>query len=166
MSKFKIEKVSVVTAKSGTVYRKLNLEDESGNPVEAVAFSTFSQYSNLLEGKEVEGVLEGKEYNGKTSYTLKDAPRGSGGGNKAGFSKEMMETKSKSIEVAQGRKDDSIKMSSTFRDASIITVELLKIDPKLNWKETWLENRRWLYSNYENTTVNAYPDNVLDKPPF
>jgi hypothetical protein len=71
--------------------------------------------------------------------------------------------KTESIERAQKNKEDAIKLSSTFRDATLLTVAMLeKETEKLTSdqvKHGWLHWRSWLLQQYDN-------DSHDNAPPF
>ncbi len=68
-----------------------------------------------------------------------------------------MASKEKSIEKAQNRKEDSIQVAGTARDATLITVALMSRAPAsltpaeldIAWKKRWLDVRQWLWNNYD-----------------
>ena len=61
--------------------------------------------------------------------------------------RQMQETKAGFIAKAQDRKDDSIRLSSAGRDATlIITTFFPKLDSPEVIRKTWLQWREWLYN--------------------
>lgn len=63
--------------------------------------------------------------------------------------------KAESIQRAQKNKEDAIKLSSTFRDATLLTVAQctpesgFHVEPE-SMKKTWLYWRSWLLQQYDN----------------
>ena len=79
-----------------------------------------------------------------------------GGGRKGLDMGAAVAMKQQGIEKSQDRKDESIKTSSTARDATLI-LTALGID-KLEdseWQPRWLDIRNWLVENYD------LPDNQI-----
>ena len=61
--------------------------------------------------------------------------------------RQMQETKAGFIKVAQDNKNDSIRLSSANRDATIlITTFFPKLDSPEVIRKTWLTWREWLYN--------------------
>ena len=61
--------------------------------------------------------------------------------------RQMQETKAGFIKVAQDNKNDSIRLSSAGRDATlIITTFFPKLDSPEVIRKTWLTWREWLYN--------------------
>lgn len=153
--------VQELTSQAGNKYKKFNIKDEKGVVTnDVVAFPYYSHYAEIVSGAVVEAVVKEKDYNGRISYSLVD---GNLGPKPASFGAKAQEVKAKTIEKAQERKDESIKsaqerkesaiaISSTARDATLIVTTFYK---DLNYeeiKDKWLQWRRWLLNNFENTT--------------
>lgn len=176
MSKYKISNVTVETSKNtGKNYRRFDAVDETGAEFTGVAaFDSFSQYGNLLNDSTVEGTLETKEYKGRPSYTLKDAYKGNGGGNKAGFSQEMFNKKNENIKDAQENKNHAIMVSSTFSSATAITVALIEKGEVLpaDWEVSWTKTRHKLvklWNDLEQAKQPSgadYPKSLEEEIPF
>ncbi len=148
MAKYTIGKVEIVTAQSGKEYKKVNVKDESGKITEkASAWPDYADYSKLVTGGLVEGVLTTKgQYTNLTNGNLGAKPAAFGGGAKA------METKAANIKVAQERKEGAIEISATARDATLIVTTFYKDLKPEEIKKQWIYWRRWLLNNWDNTT--------------
>ena len=91
--------------------------------------------------------------------------------------RQMQETKAGFIKVAQDNKNDSIRLSSAGRDATlIITTFFPKLDSPEVIRQTWLTWREWLFNRMGETpqpdkepfrTMNApaHEDNDPNWPP-
>lgn len=153
--------VQELTSQAGKQYKKFNIKDEKGVVInDVVAFPFFSHYSEIVSGAVVEAVVKEKDYNGRTSYSLVD---GNLGPKPASFGAKAQEVKIEAIKKAQDRTNESVKsaqerresaiaISSTARDATLIVTTFYK---DLNYeeiKDKWLQWRRWLLNNFDNTT--------------
>ncbi len=107
----KINWMEKKTSSTGNEYIRATITNEQGVEMKDVAiFSSFKGFAELAPGHDVEGTIETKDYNGKPSYSLKNAPSANGGG---GFKrnpavvtaavKEAQERKEQSISKAQDR---------------------------------------------------------------
>ena len=121
----------------------INKLDKKTNQVVFVNFDT------LMPGSDIEGELwrnpAGKAY---LFAPKPQAPVRTGG---AGI-KAAVEAKARSIEHSQDRKDNSIQLSSTFRDATLLTVASInQLDEPMNpdeIKKAWLNWRKWLMEQF------------------
>lgn len=95
------EKVSA----KGNKYKRIRIE---GNDNELACFSTFSKYSEVIAGAQVDGLIKEKDFNGKKSYTLEDENKPKVGGFGGIGVKAAQERKADMIEKAQDRKSESI----------------------------------------------------------
>jgi len=147
--------VDVMTSKAGKEYKKFNVRKEDGTIVNGVvAFPFYSLYASIVSGAVLEGIIKEEEYNGGKSYKLADGNLGPKPASFGGGAKNM-ELKAKNIEKAQDRKEDGIMISSTARMATEMVLALKgTVDGPENvaeFKEAWLEWRKWFVQNWENT---------------
>lgn len=154
-------KVETVTASTGTVYKSFDVKDEQGNITKYVkAFSFYAQYNDIGSGAVVEGELENRPYKGKPSYSLVNAK----GVAKPKAQPTPMSDISSNVAKAQDRKDESIMISSTARDATAILIALLAKEGTPDWRAKWLDIRYWLVKNWENTHQLKIAGTDLDYP--
>jgi len=153
--RYKITELTQKIGSNGKPFAKTKLQDESG-----VLFNVniFEQPFMLAVGQE----LEGSVYTNDKGYTnFKAGSANSSTTPKTGFGQANMQQKAESIKIAQERKDESIKTSSTFRDATLIAVEFFKKNPdmtELEFNSKWLSIRKWLWENFEyDETGNSIP---------
>ena len=145
--------VQSLTSAKGNNYKKFSVKDEKGVVTQDIcAFTSYGAFGGLTEGATVEGLISEKEYNGRKSYSLVDGnlgakPQGFGGGFGAG----AMKAKTESITKAMDRKEDSIMISSTARDATLILSTFFK--ETQDYQTKWLQIRAWLVTQWENTTA-------------
>jgi hypothetical protein len=133
----------ICTIKEGTQ----TITDVSVNRVNKKG-ETFPNFDGIIPGAEIECEIW-KSPTGKTYMFAprpQSAPRGGGAGIKV-----AMAEKAKAIEHSQDRKDNSIQLSSTFRDATILTAAQMKGSE--NWsneevQEKWKMWRTWLMEQF------------------
>jgi hypothetical protein len=140
-------------AKSGKVYAIAQVKNESGAMFENVTiFGDTPGFAELKVGSVIEGDLLANDFNNKKGWKIQVAdakPMRSPSGMTA-----AVREKSKNIEHAQDRKDESIQKSSTFRDATMITVALLnahaagKVIDEADVKKDWESWRQWLDTKF------------------
>ena len=110
---------------------------------------TFPNFDGIIPGADIEGELW-KSPAGK-NYLFAPRPQAAPRTGNAGI-KAAVEAKAKSIERSQDRKDNSIQLSATFRDATILTdVSVRSTGQDLSRdeiKQIWLEWRAWLMSQF------------------
>lgn len=118
----------------------------------------FPNYDAIVDGADVEGTLWTSP-NGK-KYLFAPKPKSTGNSKNYGAITKAMERKEDSIEKFQDNKEMSIKVSSTFRDATMLTIASFegKQPTEREMKEQWLKWRVWLYENWNN--VMAYPTEI------
>jgi hypothetical protein len=168
--------VNDAISSKGNKYKKFNVRDEAGTIFnDACSFESMSQYSKIVPGAVIEGYLKEKDWQGKKSYTLEDGnlgpkPMGFGGGAKAMEAKakgieQAQERKDVSIKGAQDRKESAIEISATARDATLIVTHFYPTLTTEEIKVKWLHWRRWLLTNWDNTTgvdLTSHGDPVPD----
>lgn len=113
-------------------------------------------FDSIVEGANIEGVLTKNE---KGYWSLKSALTPPKFYKKPDIA-QAQETKHQHIQEAQDNKEMSIKVSSTFRDATMLTIASFegKQPTEREMKEQWLKWRVWLYENWTNVT--AYPTEI------
>lgn len=152
------------TSAKGASYMKATLTDETGAQHENVTiFSSFPNFSNIRPGEKISGFLKVNDYKGQTTYSL-DVERTQGWGRQTNVKQAAvaaaMEKKQENIEKTLDRKDESYKISSTFRDATLLTVAQLQGNGSglEQYKTVWITWRDWLWKNHDKDS--------LDMPPF
>ena len=125
----------------GTQFKALTIEGES-KPVNI--FSFHSKYESIVEGDEVE-----LEQNGQWKNVIDPQKGPSGGG--GSWSAGAQNKKTEAIGKAMDKKEESIKISSTARDATLIAIHLgTKLDVSAeDFKEQWTYWRTWLLKNWD-----------------
>lgn len=166
--KFTITKFEPSTSAAGKAYARTSLKNDAGTLYENVTiFGSHPGYIDLKEGAFVEGELTPNDYKGRKGWKMQalvQAPAwATKGPAKSTNIATAMKKKEESIGKFQDNKNESIKISSTFRDATLITLAKLGhvgmdehgFDEKfmVEWK-TW---RNWLWNNYDVDT---------SEPPF
>jgi hypothetical protein len=134
--------------------------DENGIQNDKVSLwpSNWPNFRELKPGSDVLAELKIKQngkFTNKTLYPEKTdtrtAPRApSWAGGKSGAVAAAKET-SKNVAVAQENKQEGIKISSTFRDATLITIAFFAgaSFTEAAFKEKWMEVRNWLWKNFD-----------------
>lgn len=165
----------VITCKAVKTNKVLELENENGVLFKDVFVNSKfddqrTTFEGIREGSMLIGDITTSDWNGKEYKWLNSAkPQGSynNGTSKSKGIAQAQERKEQSIYASQERKSEDIKISSTFRDATIITAALMANEKGMpqaeilgNWKKTWVNTRKWLYDNYEN--FKGYPDDLPD----
>jgi len=147
--KYRIEWLERKTTSTGKQMAKVTLRDEQGVNIDGVTiWGDFQGFAQLAPGFDVEGDIVPKgEY--KTLYGPRTSSPKTGASN-------MMEKKTASIAASQERKENAIETSSTFRDATMLTVEWSANQRSLGTpanegeiKSKWQEFRSFLLANYE-----------------
>lgn len=133
-------------SKTGKSFAKLELKDEQGVIHSSVSvWSDFPNFENLAPGMQVDGELVKKgEYTNlvvaKTSYSPNYTPRANSGPTRAFAAAQ--EVKGKQIERSQEHKDNSIKVSSTMRDAVLLVTTFYR-DVTMSDKEIEEKVKVW-----------------------
>ena len=125
--------------------------DKNGNPTKLITlegrdkavmvFSFHSKFNSFSEGDEIELEQNGEYWN----IADPDKPQSTGGGSGA------QTRKTEAIGKAMDKKEESIKISSTARDATLISIHLgTKLDVSAeDFKEQWTYWRTWLLKNWD-----------------
>lgn len=164
----------VITCKAVKANKVLELENENGVLFKDVFVNSKfddqrTNFEGIREGSMLIGDITTSDYNGKEYKWLNSAkPQGSynNGMSKSKGIAQAQERKEQSIYASQERKSEDIKISSTFRDATLLTIAEMGATngQESNWQKRWLENRKWLYKNYDN--IDAYPSEDVTGGPF
>ena len=162
----------VISCKPAKANKVLEVENDSGVLFKDVFVNSKfddqrTTFEGIREGSMLIGDISVSDYNGKEYRWLNSAkPQGS---YNRGISKtqgiaQAQERKEQSIYQSQERKGEDIKISSTARDATMITVAVMGTNKDLDWRNHWVETRKWLYENWGNVT--AYPSEDISNAPF
>jgi len=154
--KYSILEIEKKSGKSGNSYFSalFKTQDEEGAEIKATSFDL----DNVKIGDVIEGdIIKNGNFN---NFKIKKEEVKKGVGAFSGV-KVAQERKQEMIEKSQDRKDDSIRNSSTFRDATILTqVWASKQTAFLTTEEIekkWIEFRNWLFSHYEVEITDTKP---------
>lgn len=148
--KYRIIASEVKETSTGKTYKRATVQDTNGASHEVSVWSDFPDYAKVEAHNEVEGTIR---ENGKYKNLVGDRPKTT----KKGFDATVaVAMKQEGIKRSQDRKEDSIKISGTARDATLITVALMQSGTvsAAMWKDKWLEVRDWLLENYDVATPN------------
>lgn len=111
-------------------------------------------FDSLVPGATVEGNLWQSPTSGKWAlYPPK--PQGAPGVQRGGGAIKAAEITKESVAHSQDRKEEGIKISSTFRDATLLTIEEAR-HTGLNEegiKIAWTKWRKWLLENYDKVDI-------------
>ncbi len=149
-----ILKIDIKTSAKGAQFGIATVKNEANAEFENVTiFGTFPEFTSLKAGSKVEGDLITNDYNGRKGWKLQGGAPGfkkSTGNNMA----KAVEAKQEGIKLAQENKQEAIKVSSTFRDATLLTIEWIKKSDipfmtKEDVQRQWLEWRAWLLKNFD-----------------
>lgn len=152
MAKYQIEWGELKPTSTGKQRFLATLKDEQGVVTDNVTlWGDFPDFATLAPGREVNGKISEKQngqYLNRTLYpetTYKTFTAKPSGIAKA------QETKRNDIAVAQDNKAESIKISSTFRDATLITISMFgdREADEVWFKQEWANWRQWLWQNYD-----------------
>ena len=124
--------------------------DKNQNPMKVVTFEGADKvvYVNSKYDSNYDSVVVGAEFeleqDGNFLKIKSDKPKKSG-------STYMEDRKQDGIKIAQENKQDGIKIASTFRDATLITLQELKKEDFLleDFKNQWNHWRAWLWEQYD-----------------
>lgn len=160
MEKIKILKIANKTTKNAKPYKMC--EVECGGEIRKVnIWSNFPDFANLQEGSIVMGkmTLDGAYWN--IAYEGQEKrPGGQSGAYKSHLIEKAQENKAQYIAKAQNNKEASIKVSSTMRDAVLLTIAekgdgVLSSEDMQEAIERW---RAWLWTHWDKEEK--------DYPPF
>jgi len=141
MSNFTIQSFEMRQTKAGKPMAIVSIKDEAGAVYENISvWSSHPDFNSLKEGLLTKGTIEDKIIGNKTYKNLNAGTVGPSG------IKSAMEMKSRGIEHAQDRKEDSIRAASIIRDSTILTAAFaqgkdVSID---DMKEVWTNWNVWL----------------------
>lgn len=143
--KYKLYKIERVRTTTGKDKADIVLD----NDVKATIWGDFPNFSTLEEGQDVEGdLIPAKD--SKYSPTLSPVRATTGGFKPSGGMNKMIKEKQEGIEKSQDRKEDSIKTSSSMRDAVQITLaELGNLKDHTEYESRVLYWRKWLLDNWD-----------------
>lgn len=148
--KYTVSTLEKKTAGSGKQYIKATVKDEQGVDHNVTIFSTFPNFDTITFDSVLDADMQ-IENDPKYGESKKLWPpkenRPAGGG-----MAKTMAVKSQNIEKAQERKEEGIRVSSTFRDASLITASMVHagiIRTEMDIKEEWRKWREWFWNNYD-----------------
>lgn len=152
---YTIEWIEEKTTSTNKPFRKMSLKDEAGvTTTEVSIWSDNPQYDKAI----LSGTLEGEITTNEKGYKNFQAPKGNlsryGGGNPGGAVKAANVT-AESVKKAQDKKETAIEISSTFRDATMITLAQFagkEFTPQ-QFQAQWQQWRKWLLANFSNNDV-------------
>lgn len=149
--KYTINWLEEKTTSTGKKKYDLTLDSEDGKQTSGITmWDSFPEFATLKPGSVISGDIVTKQNGQYTNVTIFPpkvvSPVKTGG---FGGAKVAMQEKAKNIEKAQGRKEDSIQISSTARDATILTTAELNGKTEQEIKEIWLKWRNWLIANWD-----------------
>lgn len=140
------------------------LVGEDGVKVENVTiWGNFPNFGTLMTGNDVEGTIQEKQngnYLNRTLYPIKPVNPPPGGAKRplnASITKAM-ETKREGIKEAQENRSEAVRIASTFRDATLITVSQMGTGGgDEGYQKNWLKWRSWLWQNWDVDETNEPP---------
>lgn len=124
--------------RAGAPYKLFTLEDGKRLSV----FNFDARYNDINVGTDVpdDSLVYDQQYD---NYKLKPLPKPAGGP-RSGFggqqAEALMEKKNNNVEAAQARKSDAIARAGAFRDATLVSLALLKDQPfptDVDFKREW-----------------------------
>lgn len=151
--KYTVKTLEKKTAGSGKPYIKATVVDGMDEEHNVTIFSTFPNFETITFDSVLEADMQ-TENDPKYGVSKKlwppkeNKPAGMGGG----MMGKVMAQKSEAIGKAQDRKEEGIRVSSTFRDASLITSSMVHgglLRTEMDIKEEWRKWREWLWNNYD-----------------
>ena len=132
-------------------------EDFNGKIYDKVSLWKGDWPTLTTETVEVMAEIKFTEKNGFKNVTLyPERTEGWGGGKKQPSvnMNKIMEKKQEGISASQDRKENSIKLAATMRDATLLTLEWIKQEnlvmppTEAEIKAKWTEWRKWLDQNF------------------
>lgn len=131
--KYKITNIKVKeNAYQGKSVADLDVIDISGAPFKGSMWSDFPNFSTMTFGIEFEADMVTKDKNGypsSTFYPIRPKPT-SGGANRGSQMTKVMETKDANVTKHMDRKEGSIQIAASQRDATL-------------WVTTFYEGKGW-----------------------
>jgi len=145
--KYSIQDLTEKEGKTGNKYHLATLREESEEGTESKV-SSFDLIGKK-DGDIVEGeIIQNGQY---LNFKIKKEYVAKTGGASAGI-KVAQERKQEMISKTMDRKEDSFKISATFRDATLLTVVWSQKTPfplSQEIEEKWVYFRKWLLKNYD-----------------
>lgn len=148
--KYTVTTLEKKVAGSGKPYIKATVKDGMDEEHNVTIFSTFPNFETITFDTVLEAEMQ-TENDPKYGISKKlwppkeNRPAGGGMG-------RVMEKKAEAIGKAQDRKEEGIRVSSTFRDASMIVASMVHgglLRTEMDIKEEWRKWREWLWNNYD-----------------
>lgn len=142
---------------AGKMKANATLRDVRGVEESVTIWGEFPGYANLRPGYKVTGVITSKA--DKNNRVWKSLQAGSVANSPLRSPtpvKSAAELTAKSVEKSIDRKEDNIRMASTFRDATVLTAEWMKNRfaaglscSTEEWQTEWKNIRNWLDNQYD-----------------
>ena len=151
---YTIQTVETKPTKTGKTYKILHLTSDDGFDLEGVkCWGNFPHYADLVAGYKVEGEIKEDKF-GKVleaKFATPNATRGNSGAYRAGQIEKAQATKQTYIRESQDAKFESIKVSSTMRDAVLCAIAEYqkKTNDLSSLEELILKWREWLWNNFD-----------------
>lgn len=114
---------------------------------------TFPRFDEIADGAQLEGNLWTSDSGKNYLFAPKAPTERRGGGNSKAIT-EAQDRKKGDIREAMDSKEYAIKVSGTARDATLITVELMKERKLDDWYTIWTEVREKLWAMYDRERTN------------
>lgn len=167
MQDLKINWVKATQTSTGKDKLDVSVTKGDGTTLDATIWAGFPNYASLAPGQTIQGKITSKDWKGKLYYSIQYDNPSTGTtaphtGNKTAVMEKMMDKKAGQIASAQDSKEHSIRLSSTMRDAVLITTTqishdgILSKDP-LVIKKMIKDWRNWLLTNWDVTTNDFSP---------
>lgn len=147
--KYTIQICATTESKNGKEYKKITTRETGDQSVSV--WPDFSQYKEVKEDAEIEGVIVQKD----KYFNLIDEKKNTAYVNRSGTIREAQERKAGQISEFQKAKEESIQLVSASRDATLIMVELMKKEEMTEdyIKEKWTDWRKWFLEKYNEPFV-------------
>lgn len=162
---YKILKIERKTTSTGKPMARVELLDINGQKHTGITmWADYPNFSTLDVNHSTEGDIVTKEKDGylnKTLYPARTNTLGTRPTRSPAAITKAMEKKAENIEKAQENRAEGVKVSATFRDATLISVEMIKqkgANFEDDLKQEWLKWRSWLWQNWDHKET--------DEPPF
>ena len=146
-----ITKVNSKTAANGNQYKQVFIDTKIQDKDMFNIFNDHTLYDSMSEGSTVDETLL---YINNGYLNLSDPDRGVRRAPNAGKTRQIAEaqkSKAEYVQQAQENKEESIKISSTARDATLILTALINSGDmeSSQWQENWKGIRKWLVENWD-----------------
>lgn len=144
-----ITSVEIKQGKKGP-YKQVKMDGKVLGRDMFLVFPNHTRYEDVTDGR----AFAPEEFEKDGEYiklTDPDAGVKSYGGGRKGFdATAAVALKNEGIHKSQDRKEESIKVSSTARDATLILTALMSNgDYQVEWQNKWLQIRKWLLDNFD-----------------